>query len=77
MADADLGFATRTKLALARALRGDQVPDAAINYVWDNRSPVGTMLPNAYTERAMMWVLRNIFFARACAAKLFMSRRSL
>jgi hypothetical protein len=59
MADADLGFATRTQLALARVLRGDQVPDAAINYVWDNRSPVGTMRPNAYTERAMMWVLRS------------------
>lgn len=59
MAESDLGFATRTKLALARALRGDQVPDAAINYVWDNRSAVGTMVPNAYTERAMMWVLRS------------------
>lgn len=59
MADSDLGFATRTQLALARALRGEQVPDAAINYVWDNRSPVGTLVPNAYTERAMMWVLRS------------------
>ena len=54
-----LGFATRSKLALARAVRGDQVPDAAINYVWDNRSPVDTVIPNAYTDRAMMWVLRS------------------
>lgn len=59
MAEADLGFATRAQLALARALRGEQVPDAAVNYVWDNRSPVGTLRPNAYTERAMMWVLRS------------------
>ena len=59
VADADLGFATRTKLALARAVRGNQVPDAAINYVWDNRSSVGTVVPNAYTDRAMMWVLRS------------------
>lgn len=59
VADDHLGFATRTKLALARAVRGNQVPDAAINYVWDNRSPVGTMVPNAYTDRAMMWVLRS------------------
>ena len=59
VADEHLGFATRTKLALARAVRGNQVPDAAINYVWDNRSPVGTMVPNAYTDRAMMWVLRS------------------
>lgn len=59
VADDHLGFATRTKLALARAVRGNQVPDAAINYVWDNRSPLGTMVPNAYTDRAMMWVLRS------------------
>ncbi|HET6718308.1 MAG TPA: DUF3047 domain-containing protein, partial [Rhodocyclaceae bacterium] len=59
MAESDLGFATRAQLALARALRGEQVPDAAVNYVWDNRSPVGTLRPNAYTERAMMWVLRS------------------
>lgn len=59
VADDHLGFATRTKLALFKAVRGNQVPDAAINYVWDNRSPVGTMVPNAYTDRAMMWVLRS------------------
>ena len=55
----NLGFATRTKLTLAKAVRGNQVPDAAINYVWDNRSPVDTVVPNAYTDRAMMWVLRS------------------
>ena len=46
-------------LGLARALRGDQVPDAAINYIWDNRHPLGTWQPNAYTERARMLVLRS------------------
>ena len=30
-----------TRLALARNLYGDVLPDAAINYVWDNRYPVG------------------------------------
>lgn len=54
-----LGFATRTKLALARSIYGDQVPDAAINYVWDNRQPVGTLRDNAYTDRARMLVLRS------------------
>jgi hypothetical protein len=38
-----LGFATRTKLSLARSIYGNQVPDAAINYVWDNKQPVGTL----------------------------------
>ncbi len=35
------------------------VPDAALNYVWDNRHPVGTEAPNAYTERTRMIVLRS------------------
>lgn len=55
----DLGFATRTRLVLARSIYGTQVPDAAINYVWDNTHPVGTMRDNAYTDRARMLVLRS------------------
>ncbi|MDP3847715.1 MAG: DUF3047 domain-containing protein [Pseudomonas sp.] len=55
----ELSLLTRAKLALARSLYGPQVPDAALNYVWDNRYPVGTRRPNAYTERAQMWVLRS------------------
>ena len=54
-----LNFGTRTKLGLARAIYGDQVPDAAMNYVWDNTHPVGTRAPNAYTDRAQMVVLRT------------------
>lgn len=52
-----LGFATRSKLALARSIWGPSVPDAAINYVWDNRHPPGTLKANAYTERAQMLVV--------------------
>jgi hypothetical protein len=55
----ELSLATRAKLLLARSLYGQQVPDAALNYVWDNRYPIGTLRPNAYTERAQMWVLRS------------------
>jgi len=54
-----MGFGMRTKLALARSIYGDSVPDAAINYVWDNRYPVGTRRPNAYTDRTQMIVLRS------------------
>lgn len=56
---ASLGLATRAGLALARARHGEHVPDAALNYVWDNRHPVGTEAPNAYTERTRMIVLRS------------------
>lgn len=54
-----LGLATRGRLALARAIWGKAVPDAAINYVWDNQNPPGTEVANAYTDRAMMSVLRS------------------
>ncbi len=52
-----LGFATRAKLSLARSIWGPSVPDAAINYVWDNKHPVGTLQANAYTDRAQMLVV--------------------
>lgn len=54
-----MSFITRTQLQVARTIYGDSVPDAAINYVWDNRYPVGTRRPNAYTERAQMIVLQS------------------
>lgn len=54
-----ISFITRTQLQLARSIYGNSVPDAAINYVWDNRYPVGTRRPNAYTERTQMIVLRS------------------
>ncbi|MGY8904124.1 MAG: DUF3047 domain-containing protein [Burkholderiales bacterium] len=54
-----MSWATRSKLALARSLFGAEVPDAALNYVWDNSHPVGTVASNAYTERAMMVVTRS------------------
>ena len=54
-----LNFATRVKLKLARSIYGDAVPDAAINYVWDNRYPVGTRKPNVYSDRIHMIVAES------------------
>lgn len=54
-----LGIGTRLALKFARALRGSDVPDAAINYIWDNRHAVGTWQANAYTDRTRMQVLRS------------------
>jgi len=54
--ESELSFFTKAKLKLARSIYGDVVPDAAINYVWDNRYPVGTRKPNAYTDRTRMIV---------------------
>ncbi|OGS92022.1 MAG: hypothetical protein A2Z95_03915 [Gallionellales bacterium GWA2_60_18] len=55
----EIGWVLRGKLALARSIYGDAVPDAALNYVWDNRYPVGTRRPNAYTDRAHIIVAES------------------
>lgn len=57
--DSALSFGQRLKLGLARQLFGAQVPDAAINYVWDNRHPIGFEAANAYTDHARMTVLQS------------------
>ena len=49
----------RARLRLARALWGERLPDAALNYVWDNRHPVGAQRANAYTERTRMIVAES------------------
>ena len=54
--DAELGAGTRMKLRLARGLFGRDLPDAALNYVWDNRNPAGTRRRSAYTDRAELIV---------------------
>lgn len=54
-----VGGVTRSKLSLARSIYGDVVPDAALNYVWDNRYPIGTLAPNAYTSRTRMIVVQS------------------
>ena len=56
MPDSALSVSTRFKLGLARRLFGGNVPDAALNYVWDNRNPVGTRRKSAYTDRAELIV---------------------
>lgn len=54
-----MGLGLRMKLALGRSLYGALVPDAAVNYVWDNKHPVGTRSFNTYTDRAAMVVQRS------------------
>lgn len=54
-----LGFGARMKLKAGEALYGQKLPSAALNYVWDNRQPAGTVRANAYTDRARMIVLRS------------------
>ncbi len=49
-----IGWGLGVKLQFARNLYGDHVPDAALNYVWDNKNPIGHRQFNAYTDRTQM-----------------------
>lgn len=54
-----LPLGTRAKLKIAESVYGQKIPTAALNYVWDNRSTIGTIQANAYTDRARMMVLQS------------------
>lgn len=54
-----LGWSLRTQIALARRLFGANVPDAALNYIWDNRHPVGFDAPSPYTDRTRLIVAQS------------------
>ena len=43
----------------ARLLYGEYPPTSAINYIWANRSPIGSIIPNAYSQKAVMIALQS------------------
>ena len=53
---AQMSFGERIAYKLGRARYGDQLPAAALCYVWDNTQPVGTVRDNAYTGFVKMIV---------------------
>lgn len=54
-----LSLLERAGLAMARSVTGEDVPSEALCYVWDNRLPRGSLLPNAFTRRIRMLVLQS------------------
>jgi hypothetical protein len=49
----------RSRFGAYRLFYGRYPPGLALNYVWESRLPVGTVLANAYTARARMVVARS------------------
>ena len=49
----------RTKYGLAKSIYGSYPPHAGINYIWESKLPVGTIVPNAYTDRLRMIVVES------------------
>ena len=46
----------RSSSALAKNVTGRELPFAQLMYVWSNRAPVGTIIPNPHTRRVQMVV---------------------
>ena len=49
-----LSFMDRVKYKAAKLMYGEYPPTGAINYIWGNHVAVDTIVPNPYTDRAMM-----------------------
>ena len=56
---AKAGFFERAKYEAIRLARGEYPPMGALTYIWESKSPVGTLVPNPYTDRVMMIVLQS------------------
>jgi hypothetical protein len=54
-----LGFFEKARYGMVRLLYGQYPPLAAINYIWESKAPIGTMVPNPYTDRVMMFVVES------------------
>ncbi len=53
------GYLERLEHEAVRLIRGQDVPYRAISYIWGSNTPVDTMIPNAYTDRVMMFVVES------------------
>jgi hypothetical protein len=54
-----LSFFEKAKYQTIKLLYGQYPPLAAINYIWESKAPVGTMVPNPYTDRVIMFVVES------------------
>lgn len=53
------GLGQRMRYEAARLVYGEYPPHAGLNYVWDGKAPVGTIVPNTHTERVRMIVVES------------------
>lgn len=53
-----VSFSRRLKYKAGRAIFGD-IPIGALNYIWETKTPVGTIVENAYTDFAQMIVVES------------------
>ena len=54
-----LSLPERAKYQAMKLIYGQYPPHGAINYIWESRAPIGTIVPNPYTSRVMMIVVES------------------
>ncbi len=54
-----LSFSERAKLSLGRTTTGEDVPTQTLCYVWDNKLPVESGFPSAFTPRIRFLVIHS------------------
>jgi hypothetical protein len=52
-------FAQRLQYETARLLYGEYPPHAGLNYIWEGKAPIGTVVPNPFTGRVRMIVVES------------------
>ncbi len=54
-----VGLFGKAKYEAAKLIYGRYPPLGAINYIWESRAPVGTAVPNPYTDQVHMIVVES------------------
>jgi len=54
-----VGLFERAAFELIKLQRGEYPPIAALNYIWESKAPVGTIVPNPYTDSVQMIVVES------------------
>jgi hypothetical protein len=54
-----VSFGKKLKYRAGRVLFGQDIPIAAINYIWESKTPIDTIVDNAYTDFVKMIVIES------------------
>ena len=54
-----LGLLEKVKYNTARLIYGEYPPLCAITYIWGNKTPIGSVVPNSYSDKAVMIVVET------------------
>ena len=55
----DVDFFEKASFIALKLIYGEYPPIGAISYIWENKLPIGTMVPNAFTDRVKMIVVES------------------